>query len=254
MAVRTTRTAATLGDRAAAEDRQQHAELPAPRTQHREDQPTAAAGAEQPVGACCRACGQAVGSAGVDFVTRLPDRWGWTIGASQLVAEAAAQGEALVLLVLDLDDFKAVNDVHGHPAGDVVLGAVADVLRGAVGPRDVLARYGGDEFLALCLVADAHEAIRVAHRLGKLVRDLSIVTRGAPPDDFAVRISVTAAVGAAAFRPTRPTRDGRVISLLAAAFRHADSALLEAKGADEDREDRECLVFLGPAGGEFAIV
>lgn len=154
-----------------------------------------------------------------------------------------------MLLMLDIDDFKAVNDHHGHPAGDVVLGAVADVLRGAIGPRDVLARYGGDEFLALCLVADAHEAIRVAHRLGQLVRDLSVVTRGAPPEDSAVRISVKVAVGAAAFRPTR---DGRVISLLAAAVRHADGALLEAKGADEDRE---CLVFLGPmAGGEFAIV
>ncbi|MCO1575180.1 GGDEF domain-containing protein [Crossiella sp. SN42] len=183
----------------------------------------------------------------LDHLTRLPDRWGWEDAAPRLLRETAARGGALVLLMLDIDEFKTINDTHGHLAGDVVLRMVADCLRTVMRPGDLLVRYGGDEFVALCVVADAHEAIHVTRRVARTVRDTAILAPDAR-EDITVGISVTAAIGAAAFRPT----PDRCVISIGTALRHADAALLEAKGANEDRE---CVVFLGPlTGGGFEIV
>jgi diguanylate cyclase (GGDEF)-like protein len=73
-------------------------------------------------------------------------------------------GKGLSLVLLDLDDFKQVNDRHGHPAGDEVLRRVGEALRQAVRPYDHVARYGGDEFAIVALDADEDEALRVAGR------------------------------------------------------------------------------------------
>jgi diguanylate cyclase (GGDEF)-like protein len=78
--------------------------------------------------------------------------------------ERAAQRTGLSLVLIDLFDFKSVNEDHGHPAGDELLRTVGDLLRGAVRPYDQVARYGGDEF-ALLLPNTDHEAARpVAQR------------------------------------------------------------------------------------------
>ncbi|MEV7830406.1 GGDEF domain-containing protein [Streptomyces subrutilus] len=80
-----------------------------------------------------------------DPLTGLHTRAGWTARAERLVAKHPG---ALVLLV-DLDDFKAINDTHGHAAGDAVLAATADRLATWCGRHGIAARLGGDEFAAI---------------------------------------------------------------------------------------------------------
>src|SRR5207247_8805845 len=67
-------------------------------------------------------------------------------------------GRPLALIYLDLDDFKSVNDAHGHATGDAVLRLVADAMRGAVRQADVVGRLGGDEFAGLMPETDGDVA------------------------------------------------------------------------------------------------
>ena len=87
----------------------------------------------------------------------------------QETARAGRAGLPLSVLMVDLDDFKRVNDVYGHQAGDRVLRAIAGALRAAVRTSDVVARYGGDEFVVLMPDTDAAEAAQVAARASEAV-------------------------------------------------------------------------------------
>ncbi|MFC9390424.1 GGDEF domain-containing protein [Streptomyces venezuelae] len=95
-----------------------------------------------------------------DPLTGLHTRAGWTTRAEHLLAK---HPNALVLLV-DLDDFKAINDTHGHAAGDAVLTATADRLTDWCGRHGIAARLGGDEFAAI-VTDPAHTAGLFALRI-----------------------------------------------------------------------------------------
>lgn len=84
-----------------------------------------------------------------DTLTGLVNRWQFGQRLEQAIAESARLGEPFALLLLDLDDFKAINDGYGHAAGDQVLVEVARRLKGALRASDTLARLGGDEFTVL---------------------------------------------------------------------------------------------------------
>jgi diguanylate cyclase (GGDEF)-like protein/PAS domain S-box-containing protein len=122
----------------------------------------------------------------------------------------AADGVATVLLV-DLNDFKAVNDTHGHHVGDAVLVGVADRLRAVVPPGATAARLGGDEFAVLLPALDAATAGTVAERFLDLLAT-PIVVDG---HDLRIRASVGIAEGDPADHE--------------ALLRHADAAMYEAK-------------------------
>lgn len=125
-------------------------------------------------------------------------------------------GRPLALIYLDLDDFKKVNDAHGHATGDAVLRLVADAMRGAVRRADLVGRLGGDEFGVLMPETDGAVAHAAATRL---VTGIRTVFRGTP--------SVTASIGVVAVAGTEAGSD----ELL----RKADQAMYEAKRAGKDR-------------------
>ena len=95
-----------------------------------------------------------------DPLTDLPNRLLFQEHLEQAIARARRGKQAVAVLFVDLDDFKLVNDSHGHTAGDELLRVVADRLRDAVRATDVVARLGGDEFLVLVADIDLEGAAR----------------------------------------------------------------------------------------------
>ncbi|GAB3306580.1 hypothetical protein GCM10027451_14030 [Geodermatophilus aquaeductus] len=136
------------------------------------------------------------------------------------VLSARRTGPGAVLL-LDLDDFKAVNDVHGHGAGDAVLTAVASRLRSCVRPEDTVARLGGDEFVVL--VPAAHGRDEVGAVAGRLIAAANApVSWG--PETFEVGCSI----GIALVDPADGRDPDEVLS-------DADIAMYAAKAAGRNR-------------------
>lgn len=100
-----------------------------------------------------------------DTLTGLSNRWKFTQQLHAQVASSQARGTCLSLLLIDLDNFKCINDGYGHAAGDAVLQHVAARLREAVGSDGELARLGGDEFAVLLPDTDAVQAQAIAARM-----------------------------------------------------------------------------------------
>ena len=100
-----------------------------------------------------------------DELTALPNRRAWDEAVTREIARAERTGEPLCLALLDLDHFKAYNDLHGHPAGDAHLRRTAAAWRRELRTVDVLARYGGEEFGVLLPSCDIKEAGEVVDRV-----------------------------------------------------------------------------------------
>ncbi len=104
-----------------------------------------------------------------DAMTGIPNRRAYDHRLTAEVSRAERTGEALCLLLADIDYFKAYNDEYGHLAGDAALQCVARLLRGALRPYDFLARYGGEEFAILLPSTDLTDALMVAERIRGLI-------------------------------------------------------------------------------------
>lgn len=100
-----------------------------------------------------------------DHLTGLMNRAGYQAAFEDRLASAAREGGSLVLMLIDLDRFKAINDRYGHAVGDLVLMATADRLSRYAGPDAVIARLGGDEFAALVPVEGREAAANLAQRI-----------------------------------------------------------------------------------------
>ncbi|WMJ68209.1 sensor domain-containing diguanylate cyclase [Stenotrophomonas sp. 24(2023)] len=110
--------------------------------------------------------------------------------AQQVLDQAHQQGGVACLLMLDVDDFKQINDAHGHRAGDEVLRHVASTLRAFVRPGDIPARLGGDEFVVLLGACSAADAMRVA---GDIRQWLHVArSQGAVVVGYSVSIGIAA--------------------------------------------------------------
>jgi len=103
--------------------------------------------------------------AAIDELTGAKNRRRFREDLELLFAQADRLGSPLSLIMLDLDHFKQYNDAFGHPAGDELLQWVGSTLRTAVRGHDVVARFGGEEFVMLLPATDVDEALEVAERL-----------------------------------------------------------------------------------------
>lgn len=133
---------------------------------------------------------------------------------------------AIAVMLLDLDRFKSVNDRFGHAAGDAVLIEVARRLAQTLGPNDLLARVGGEEFLVALPEASLDRATDVAVRLCDAIKALPVALPSAP------EIRVTASIGVAMAQPGEKLCRPEV---LRAMIDRADAALLAAKNAGRDK-------------------
>jgi diguanylate cyclase (GGDEF)-like protein len=173
----------------------------------------------------------------VDGSTGLPNRRVFTQRLELGIGAAAGRGEQLTLLVLDLDDFKQLNETLGHEAGDELLQMIGPRIRRVLRSGDVLARLGGDEFgVMLRRSGGSDGGERVARKL-RWVLDRPFIVCGLP-----VRIS--ASIGIASY--PRDGRDGEDL------LKHADVAMYQAKAshaghahycAERDMHSRERLML-----------
>src|SRR5690606_23660634 len=113
----------------------------------------------------------------MDPLTRLWNRRGANVLLKAALERADRDRYSLGIAVLDLDNFKRVNDTYGHQAGDELLRKVGARLVGAVRGQDLVFRLGGDEFLLLMIDTDADVAKRIAERVRRAITDDTIPTR-----------------------------------------------------------------------------
>ena len=157
----------------------------------------------------------------MDPLTHLWNRRGASVLLKAAFASADQRGAPLALALLDLDNFKRINDTRGHQAGDEALRRVASRLLSTVRGDDAICRLGGDEFLVLMADTDAAIATRVAERMRHAITDSPVPTRDGP-------ISVSVSVGCTVRQPRETTA-------VDALLERADQALMESKTAGRNR-------------------
>jgi diguanylate cyclase (GGDEF)-like protein len=155
----------------------------------------------------------------LDPLTQLPNRQAFQEQLTAELSRARRFRRPLSVLVLDCDGFKSLNDQHGHTAGDAALRKVADTLRSSVREYDIVARYGGDEFVLVLPEADVADAETVAERLQATFTHA--IGKSYP--------GLTASLGVAVFRESPPEA--------AECFERADAAMYRAKRAGKNRTE-----------------
>lgn len=142
--------------------------------------------------------------------------------AERELERSRRNGHSLAIILFDIDDFKHVNDNHGHLAGDFVLQETCQACKAIVRPYDVFARFGGEEFIFLLPDTDEKRARAMAERLRYLISEQAVTYNE-------IDIRLTISIGIAIFNPGNDTLDD-VIS-------RADSALYQAKYLGKNRLD-----------------
>jgi diguanylate cyclase (GGDEF)-like protein len=157
--------------------------------------------------------------ASTDELTALANRRCFMERLSDEISRTRRYGHGLTVLLLDVDHFKKVNDVHGHSAGDEVLRCIARTLTTYARESDLVARYGGEEFAALLPSTEESGARALAERVRAGIETLALEWEGRP-------IPVRASLGVASLRET---------DTLGVLLSRADQALYAAKEAGRNR-------------------
>ena len=165
-----------------------------------------------------------------DGLTKLHNHRFFQDHLTREIKRVSRTDEPLSMLLIDIDDFKKLNDRCGHAAGDELLTRMAPILNAAVRETDLVARYGGEEFVILALNTDAAGAYALAEKVRTAIAESSFIL-----DDSLRPLRVTVSIGVAQFRGNRKRF-----------FQKADEALYRAKAAGKnctilDEDDAEEL-------------
>ncbi len=155
-----------------------------------------------------------------DGLTGLLNKRAMLDAAAQKIAAAARFGRKLSLLVTDIDFFKKVNDTYGHDVGDVVIKGLGDILRRQKRATDIVARFGGEEFIVVCEQTDERGALLLAERIREELEKTKFHTEQGP-------MGVTCSLGVATF-----PEGGDSWETL---FKSADEALYVSKRSGRNR-------------------
>jgi diguanylate cyclase (GGDEF)-like protein len=155
-----------------------------------------------------------------DALTRSSNRRHFFEGAEQEFEQARQQGTPLSFLMLDIDDFKVINDTYGHQEGDNVLQHIADSGRAALRRGDLFGRIGGEEFAAVFPGCTPQMALQVAERVQREIQSLSFNHDG---QTFGITVSQGL---------TSLTAEDESVENL---FARADAAMYEAKRQGKNR-------------------
>jgi diguanylate cyclase (GGDEF)-like protein len=161
-------------------------------------------------------------AAAIDSLTGLANRRSFFELADNLIKRSRVAGIRCGVLMIDLDNFKWINDRHGHAVGDHVLRIFAETARRALRPGDVLGRIGGEEFSAILPGSGIEASLAIAERMRKAFQSSAEEINGVP-------VHATLSAGVAAFLP------GTTLEML---MREADAALYLAKQNGRNRIER----------------
>ncbi len=176
-----------------------------------------------------------------DSLTGLPNRRVFDDELARRIAEWQRLDTPFLLMILDVDHFKKINDTFGHPAGDSILKQLAATLRGTLRQTDLACRFGGEEFVILLPGRGQKHASEAAERLRQLIYSTDFYISSA-------QHAITVSIGVA-----QPLRSEQGASL----FKRADEALYAAKRGGRNSaywHDGEQTVRLTPVEGDFPTV
>ncbi|MHC1787060.1 MAG: GGDEF domain-containing protein [Christensenellales bacterium] len=175
--------------------------------------------------------------ASIDGLTSSLNRQTFEMRAAEMIAMFTRRHEPVACILLDIDDFKHVNDTHGHSMGDTVLRSIAGTIKGQLRTYDLFGRYGGEEFAVLLPGTNDQQAMDIAERLRAAVEALKF-------DDHP-GLSCTISVGVSSIIPDRETTTEVF-------YRLSDKALYHAKDLGKNRvqaastaDDAQMLTQIG---------
>jgi diguanylate cyclase (GGDEF)-like protein len=164
--------------------------------------------------------------ASTDPLTELLNRRRALLELEEEIDRAKRDQAPLTVVLIDIDDFKRINDTFGHPAGDKVLFTMASLLIQAFRSYDVIARVGGEEFLVVIPNAEATQGKELLERARKIIEDARF-----PVSDKRT-VSITASFGASIYDPMKPVSIEHLLC-------RVDDALYESK-----RKGKNCISFI----------
>ena len=151
-----------------------------------------------------------------DVLTKIPNRRFFLEQAEQQISRAKRGGQILLVAMLDIDNFKHINDSYGHEVGDNVLVKLAESFAIFFRKEDIYGRFGGEEFVFCLLLQDNKQSADICERLRKNIAELEF--HSSPTKCFSITVSIGASVSAVCAETT-----------LDAELNEADAALYKAK-------------------------
>ncbi len=127
----------------------------------------------------------------MDYLTQVSNRGYFMLQAVQELTRSNRYGSKLSLLMLDIDNFKKINDAHGHKSGDIVLQKLTELCRNTLREADIIGRLGGEEFAILLPETDENHAYDVAEKLRTAIANTEVELPGGLSIFFTVSIGVS---------------------------------------------------------------